>query len=269
MLLVGTFAVSSALGGTFHTTFNLAGSESQRAVDLLHRSGFDARTGDQAQVVFESRAGVQQPQVRTAMERLFRQIAATVPDSSVVTPYSAEGAHQISRHGTIAFAELDLADRSEQKYSDAAGQVRSLVEGVHVPGVHVALGGNVFSTDNGGASEAIGLVAAMVILLIAFGSVLAMGLPILTALFGIGTGTALVLALRTVIGMPDFTTAAVAMVGLGVGIDYALFIVTRYRENLRDGLEPEAAVVRSSTRPGARCCSRVRPSSSRCSGSCS
>ena len=245
VLLVGTFTVASALGGSFHTTFKLAGSESQHAVDLLHRSGFDSQTGDQAQVVYESQAGVQAPEVRAAMEQLFQRIAATVPGSTVVSPYSAEGAHQISRHGTIAFAELDLADRSEQKYDDAADQVRSLVDGVHVPGVRLALGGNMFSTNNGGSSEAIGLVAAMVILLIAFGSILAMGLPILTALFGIGTGTALVLALRTVIGMPDFTTAAVAMVGLGVGIDYALFIVTRYRENLRDGLEPEGAVVRS------------------------
>ena len=85
----------------------------------------------------------------------------------------------------------------------------------------------------------------MVILLIAFGSVLAMGLPIGTALFGIGTGVAIVLSVRTVVDMPDFTTAAVAMVGLGVGIDYALFIVTRYRENLAAGLDPERSVVRA------------------------
>src|SRR5262245_44217203 len=103
-----------------------------------------------------------------------------------------------------------------------------------------------FANENpGGSSELVGLLAAMVILLLAFGSVLAMGLPILTALFGIGTGTAIVLALRSVIDMPDFTTAAVAMIGLGVGIDYALFIVTRYRENLRDGRTPESAVVHS------------------------
>jgi RND superfamily putative drug exporter len=75
--------------------------------------------------------------------------------------------------------------------------------------------------------------------LIAFGSLLAMGLPIGTALFGIGTGIAIVLTVRNVVDMPNFTTAAVAMVGLGVGIDYALFIVTRYREHLAAGLDPE------------------------------
>ena len=96
-----------------------------------------------------------------------------------------------------------------------------------------------------GVTEGVGILAAMIILLLAFGSVLAMGLPIGTALFGIGTGIAIVLSLRTVLDMPDFTTAAVAMVGLGVGIDYALFIVTRYRENLAAGLDPERSVVHS------------------------
>ena len=117
---------------------------------------------------------------------------------------------------------------------------------IEVPGLTVEFGGDVFADPEvGGASEAIGIAAAMIILLIAFGSVLAMGLPIGTALFGIGTGIAIVLTVRTVVDMPDFTTAAVAMVGLGVGIDYALFIVTRYRENLAAGLDPERSVVRA------------------------
>jgi putative drug exporter of the RND superfamily len=245
VLLAGTLIVANAIGGAFHTTFRLSGSESQDAVDLLQRSGFDSRTGDQAQIVFESRNGVHDPAVRGAMDQLLTAVAAKVPGTTVVSPYSAEGAGQVSAHGTIAYAELDLADRSEQKFSDAADQVRALTDRVHVPGLRVELGGNVFVTNTGSPSEAIGIVAAMVILLLAFGSVLAMGLPIMTALFGIGTGTALVLALRSVVSMPDFTTAAVAMVGLGVGIDYALFIVTRYRESLRDGMTPERAVVHS------------------------
>src|SRR5262249_59000690 len=88
------------------------------------------------------------------------------------------------------------------------------------------------------ASEAIGILAAIIVLLIAFGSVLAAGLPIMTALFGIGTGIALVQLTANGLTMPDFTTQAVAMIGIGVGIDYALLIVTRYRQALRDGHEP-------------------------------
>ena len=115
-----------------------------------------------------------------------------------------------------------------------------------MPGLEIDYGGDMFATNPiNGVTEGVGILAAMIILLLAFGSVLAMGLPIGTALFGIGTGIAIVLSLRTVLDMPDFTTAAVAMVGLGVGIDYALFIVTRYRENLAAGLDPERSVVHS------------------------
>ncbi len=130
-----------------------------------------------------------------------------------------------------------------------------------MPGLRLEFGGDIFANaEIGGASEAIGLLAAMIILLLAFGSVLAMGLPIGTALFGIGTGVAIVLSVRTLVDMPDFTTAAVAMVGLGVGIDYALFIVTRYREDLSAGLDARAQ--RSCTRstpPGVRCSSPAPP----------
>ena len=90
-------------------------------------------------------------------------------------------------------------------------------------------------------SEALGLLAAVIILLIAFGSVLAMGLPIVTALFGLGTGVALTVLVSNVQSMPDFAPQLTAMIGLGVGIDYALFIVTRYREGLHAGMEPDDA----------------------------
>jgi RND superfamily putative drug exporter len=112
--------------------------------------------------------------------------------------------------------------------------------------VRVELGGRVFQQVGSiGPAELVGIVAAIVILLIAFGSVLAMGLPIMVALFGVGIGAAFVELLSHTISTPDFTTQLASMIGIGVGIDYALFIVTRYREALHDGLEPEAAVIRA------------------------
>ena len=96
-----------------------------------------------------------------------------------------------------------------------------------------------------GPAEFIGILAAIVILLVAFGSLLAMGLPILVALFGIGIGLGLVQLLSHVIATPDFATQLASMIGIGVGIDYALFIVTRYRQGLDEGFEPEHAVVRA------------------------
>jgi RND superfamily putative drug exporter len=162
----------------------------------------------------------------------------------VASPYAPEGAKQISRTGKIAYAQLNLADRSGEAFKEAGEEIKKFAEDVRAPGLRIEFGGDIFAdAEIGGASEAIGILAAIIILLVAFGSVLAMGLPIGTALFGIGTGIAIVLSVRTVVDMPDFTTAAVAMVGLGVGIDYALFIVTRYRENLAAGADPERSVV--------------------------
>ena len=112
--------------------------------------------------------------------------------------------------------------------------------------MQVALGGRMFQEHGGlGPAELIGILAAIVILLVAFGSLLAMGLPILIALFGIGIGLGLVELLSHVIATPDFATQLASMIGIGVGIDYALFIVTRYRQGLDEGLEPEHAVVRA------------------------
>jgi RND superfamily putative drug exporter len=242
VLLIATFALSSALNGAFKTEFKLPGTESQAAFDLLEKSSFRNRQV-QAQIVFAATQGVQDAQVRKAMEGLFQEVEDKIPDVEVASPYDTEGARQVSRNGKIAYAQLNFADRSGEQFTDDGKQIKSFAEDIHVPGMRIEFGGDVFATaEIGGASEAIGLLAAMIILLIAFGSVLAMGLPIGTALFGIGTGVAIVLSVRTLVDMPDFTTAAVAMVGLGVGIDYALFIVTRYRENLGRGLDPERSV---------------------------
>jgi len=245
VLLVGVFALSGAIGGAFKTEFKLPGTESQAAFDLLQRSSFRDRQ-IQSQIVFAADQGVDDPRVQQEMEQLFARIEAKVPNVNVVSPYSPEGATQISKDGRIAYAQLNFADRSAEAFTEIGKQIKAWGDDIRVPGLAVDFGGNMFAKPGlNGTSEAIGLAAAMVILLVAFGSVLAMGLPIGTALFGIGTGIAVVLITRNAINMPDFTTSAVAMVGLGVGIDYALFIVTRYRENLAAGLDPEHATVRA------------------------
>jgi len=243
--LVGLFALSGAVGGAFKTEFKLPGTESQAAYDLLARSSFRDRQ-IQAQIVFQARQGIDDPKVQQAMEAFFAEIPNEVQNASVVSPYSEEGASQVSKDGTIAYAQLNLADRSAENLKAVGKDVKALGDKVHVDGLQIAYGGNMFATNAlNGKSEAIGLLAAIIILLFAFGSVLAMGLPIGTALFGIGTGIATVMIVNNFVAMPDFTTAATAMIGLGVGIDYALFIVTRYRENLAAGLDPERSVVRA------------------------
>jgi RND superfamily putative drug exporter len=242
VFLVAVSVVSGAAGGVFRNEFSLSGSESKEASDFLEQRGFDTRAGFSGQIVFATDQGVENPTVRHAMEDLFARIERTVPRTQVVSPYQPGEARQVSENGRIAYAEVNLADRSDKEFSDAADQIKAEVDRVHVSGLRVELGGELFSDQGLPASEAIGILLAIVVLLIAFGSVLAAGLPILTALFGIGTGIALVQLVANGLTMPDFTTQAVAMIGIGVGIDYALLIVTRYRQALRDGHEPEGAV---------------------------
>ena len=247
ILLIATFAVAGAIGGAFHGEFKLPGSESQAAVDLLERSGFSDRAGATGQIVFESEAGATNPAVRREVEALLAKVDREIPRSSIASPYAPDGARQIAEGGTVFYAEVNLADRSEAALQADGLRIAAMADARDGgAALRISLGGDMFiQPQAGGTSEMIGVLAAMVILLLAFGSVLAMGLPIVTALFGIGCGAAVVMVARTFIDMPDFTMAAIAMVGIGVGIDYALFIVTRYREGLSAGLDPEAAVVRA------------------------
>ncbi len=242
IILVALSALASTNGGVFKVEEGLHGSESARAFTILKERGFDQRAGIQAQIVFTSPNGVRDAAVRPRMERLFRDVEQQVDGTQIASPYAND--RQISRDGTIAYAELNFRDRNSASYQHAADRVRTLRDGVHVDGLRVELGNHLFKQEEFG-SEAVGLVLAMIILLIAFGSLLAMGLPIVTALVGIGCGVAIVKLVANVLNMPDFTTQAVLMISIGVGIDYALFIVTRYRETLATGHDPETSVVRA------------------------
>ncbi|MPZ24632.1 MAG: MMPL family transporter [Dehalococcoidia bacterium] len=244
-LLVSALALSFAFAGEFKTELRLPGSESQEAVDLLEDSGSIQRTGEQGQVVFEAEQGVDDPAVREAMESLFADIRTEVEGVEVVSPYEDGNSHLIADNGRIAYAELNFGDRNFEAYTDDADIVRDLREEVQVEGLRVELGGFIFAEAPVFSSEFIGVAAAIIILIVAFGSLIAMGLPIITALFGIGTGAAIIGLLTQIIEMPEFTTQVAAMIGIGVGIDYALLIVTRYRNALHAGLKPEPAVVLS------------------------
>jgi len=244
VLIVGLFGMSSAAGGRFLDDFDLPGSESQEAVDVLEEHGFRSRAGFSGQLVFRA-DDVEDPAVRQGMERLFAEMEDVVAPGEIVSPYTAAGARQINGRGTIAYAEINLADRDSDEYTEVGEEARALVGRTEVPGTRIELGGKIFVEPSEFSSEGVGFLAAVVILLVAFGSVLAMGLPIITAVFGVVTGIAIVGLVANGITMPSFSNQAVAMIGIGVGIDYALFIVTRYREGLHAGLRPEDATVRS------------------------
>ena len=229
--------VSGAVGTDFKENFSGPDVESQKGFDLLdeHFGGMGA--GLTGTIVYRAEQGVEDPEVRAAMEALFADIDA-VPTVTVSSPYAETGAFQIARVGAqagkIAYAEVQMPE--ETTFSEAVDVAKRIRSGApDLAGLQVEVGGQAFAEFQEPQSEVLGLAFAIVILILAFGSVLAMGLPVAVALAGISVGTVLLLLSTNVFSVPDFAQFLGLMIGLGVGIDYALFIVTRYRENLHHG----------------------------------
>jgi RND superfamily putative drug exporter len=242
---VGFNFLSATAGGAYSANFSLPGAESQKAFDLL-KDRFPGRSGDTTQVVFRADHGVADPAVQRTMTDLLTRIATLPHVDAVVSPYDPAGAQQVSRDGKIAFADVQFNVRADAVPKPVVDRLISMAQAAAGPGLQVELGGQVIEQVEfkpPGTAEIVGLSAAIIILLITFGSLLAMLLPVLTAVFGIGIGLAIVLLSANWISVPNFTPQLAAMIGFGVGVDYALFIVTRYRQALRDGQTPEEAVV--------------------------
>ena len=245
VLLLGAFGISKVVGSNISNNFSLKGTESQRAIDLLKRD-FPAQSGDSDQVVLHALRGrVTDPAIRARVVPMLAQIARLPHVSAVVSPYSPAGAHSVSSDGSIAFATVDFDQRANVLPKPAIDRVIAAAGGARSPQLEVQLGGQAIEQAQRvslGLATAVGLIAAMVVLLVTFGSLLAMGLPILTALLGLGTAISLAGLASQVIQTPDFATQLAAMIGLGVGIDYALFLITRFRENYRGGTDLATAI---------------------------
>jgi RND superfamily putative drug exporter len=165
---------------------------------------------------------------------------------AVTSPYGPGGSQAISPDGRIAFATVTFDKQAQDIPKAAIERVMSTAREAAAPGLQVELGGLAIeqtATTSLGSATAIGLAAAIVVLLLAFGSLLAAGLPIVTAALGLGTAFGAIALASHVVAMPDFAAELAAMIGLGVGIDYALFIVTRFRENRRAGADVRPATL--------------------------
>ena len=251
--LVLVSVLSRVAGGKDTTKFSIPGTESQQAVDLL-KAKFPARSGDTADIVFHApgSGGVDQAQARI-QAAVAAAAHANVHISGVVSPFDPQGGRQISPDRHVAFAEIHLDINSNDLPKGTGTAIESAVNRAAQPGpdLQVAYGGFLFTSRTPpGGTEAVGLLAAVIILLIAFGSLLAMVMPLFIAIFGIVIGLGLIALLANVMEVASFTSLIAAMIGIGVGVDYALFIVTRYRQGLHDGLDPEAAVILAVTTSG-------------------
>ena len=237
-LLVIVSGISNAVGPDYRTDFVLPDSESKDVQDLLEANNPE-RAGFSSQIVIQADQGVDDPAVQERLQALmdvFRRAGGRAGHQPVRQPAT----DQPGRHDRLRPTRRDGSPF--QEVTDLGTTIEDFgEEQPAIQGLTVEYGGDLFGEFELPESEILGIIAAVVILILAFGSVLAMGLPIGTALFGLGIGFALVSLLSYVVTMPDFVTSMVA-IGLGVGIDYALFIVTRYREGLRLGLSVEDSV---------------------------
>jgi RND superfamily putative drug exporter len=229
-----TTVIAGTVGRQYATDFSLPGTEAQHVVDLLG-SQFKAQSGDVDTIVFHTKQGtVDDPAVRNAVTPVLDSVAKMPHVAGVVSPYSDAGAVEVSKDRRTAFATINY-DKRANLLPDKTGQpVLDAINAVKVPGLTLAAGGQVIENAEGfsiGPATSVGVLAALIILLLTFGSLSAAGMPLVTAGLGLITGIALIGLGTHVTSMSNVAPELAIMIGLGVGVDYALFIITRFKEN--------------------------------------
>ena len=227
---------------------NFTGSDPGQTLLNQH---FHQQSGDTLTLAIRSNDPIGSPAVRARVTSALTPFARAPHVTSVTSPYQAAG--QISGHDHVAFAVVQFGVPSSKISNGEAPALMQDARSMSGRGVNFYLGGEVVDlaeTPYGGATEGVGVLAAAIVLLIAFGSLLAMGLPVLTAVLGIGAGLSLIALLGHVFPAPSFSPIVASMIGLGVGVDYALFILTRFREALHRGEQPESAAVTAMSTAG-------------------
>ncbi len=241
--LPASFVVSGALGGKFDTSQGGGGgTESEKASEILSKefpTAKDDAQGRSGDIVFQVKDGLKTKQ--TEITAWLADVSNQAIIATVTSPFDPQG--QVSPDGTVGVSKVNFKPGVDVQTQPVA-KILPLGKSLRAQGVTTEFGGLPFAGFKLPPSEAFGLLAAIIILLLAFGSIVAMGLPILTALMGVGIAIALVGIASYFTSMPSFVTSITGMIGLGVGIDYVLFIVTRYKEELVDK-NPHDATVRA------------------------
>ncbi|MEA2828574.1 MAG: putative drug exporter of the superfamily [Actinomycetota bacterium] len=239
LVFVGVMVAGGSLPAKHRANYQTPGAESGKAYSLLNER-FPSRKGDSIKIVFAG--AIDDSAVKAQVEKVIGQASSRPHVTGVSNPYAPEAASQVSADRHVAYAEVYF-DQTFDKLanSDPKFQKNFLdaVEHGRTPTLDVEV--STFVAEQTLGSEFIGLIFAAFILLLAFGSALAMGLPIVTALFGLGIGATLGGIASRFVETPEWAATVATMIGLGVGIDYALFIITRYRQGLASGMSPREA----------------------------
>ncbi|WAZ22294.1 MMPL family transporter [Streptomyces cinnabarinus] len=250
LTLAGVGAASAPAAG--NSSFSIPGTEAQKAFDLLEeRFPGSSADGATARVVFQAPDGQKLADAdnKAAVEQAVKELGTGSEVVSVTDPFETES---VSKDGGVGYAQvryevsgMELEDSSKEALEHAADEARET-------GLTVEIGGDALqATPETGSTEIIGIAVAAVVLVITLGSLVAAGLPLLTALIGVGIGVSTITALANALELGSTTSTLAMMIGLAVGIDYALFIVSRYRAELAEGRDREEAVGRATGTAGS------------------
>ncbi len=246
LALIVLTVISRAAGISYATQLTLPDSPSTRAQAIVQHD-FPSAAGDADQIVLQARSGrVTSAPVRAAAETMLNRVAHLPRVVSVASPYGPGGASQVSRNGTIAFATVTFDAQAQDLPASAVSAVIRTAQAAQGPRLRVELSGAAIENvrpQPSSNSTVLGVVLALIVLGLAFGALFAALTPIVTALVAIGIGYALTGLLSHVITIVSFAPILGVLIGLGVGIDYALFIVTRHRSAVRAGADVETAAV--------------------------
>ena len=247
VLFIGIGIIGRGVGSSYASSFSLPATDSTRALNLL-KSEFPAASGESDSIVVHVTSGkVTDADVEKRIAPMLAKVATLPHIKAVVSFYTPLGARQISQDGKTAFASVNFDGTGRAIPASAGKAVIVTAQAAGNGKIQVELGGNAIEDALGrpatGLSELIGIIAAGVVIFLAFGSLLAMLLPLLSALIAIGTGLSVVALLSHVFHIAQFGPTLATLIGLGVGVDYALFIVSRHRANLRRGMDIEESAV--------------------------
>jgi uncharacterized membrane protein YdfJ with MMPL/SSD domain len=249
LVLVTVGVCAAAFAGETNDEFTVPGTESQTAQDLLEEK-FPAASGATARMVFEAPAGetLAEPENQAAVEESL-DAAAKAEDVELVTdPFKEK---TISEDGRIAFADVIYPVPANEISDSAADQLEASAEPARAAGLEVDFGGGIVVDESTTNSESVGVILAFVVLAITLGSLLAAGMPILTAVLGVALGLTGLTALTDVFTVSETAPILATMLGLAVGIDYALFILSRHRQNMADGLDAHDAAALATATAGS------------------
>ena len=254
LVLVVAGSGAALLGKGLTNSFSIPGTESQEALDRLAQT-FPEASGGSAQLVVVARGGrtVDDPAVQEAVDDLVAAAQDVPQVDSVSSPFADVGAGSVSQDRTAAIVPVQMTVGAEQVSPEALDGLVATADQASGDVVEVVAGGGVFGAGSPGVTptEGIGLVVALVVLVLTLGSLLAAGMPILTALVGVGVAMSLLLATTAVVEVSSTAPLLALMIGLAVGIDYALFVLSRHRDHLADGVEPREAAGRSVATAGS------------------